>query len=290
MRLIKFWLSTSKECRPTPHAGVLLADRVIPLGLGEQCMTALLHAPDAGDQIRRAAEQAEHSLALSSIRLLAPLDSQEVWGAGVTYERSKTARERESEQAGSFYDLVYSAERPELFFKANARRVAGPGQPIRVRRDSFWTVPEPELALVLSPALELLGFTIGNDVSARDIEGQNPLYLPQAKVYDGCCALGPCITLAADMPPADSIGIHLEIERAGIVVFRGQSSVARMARRFDELIAWLARDNSFPEGVVLLTGTGVVPPDDFRLESGDVVRIAIDGIGTLENPVTRAAV
>ena len=208
--------------------------------------------------------------------MLAPLDDQEVWGAGVTYERSKVAREQESDQAATFYDRVYRAPRPELFFKATPSRVVGPGKPIRVRRDTRWCVPEPELALVLSPELEIVGFTIGNDVSARDIEGENPLYLPQAKVYDACCALGPAITLASSMPAPESIGIRMEIERGAAVVFRGETSIARMARRFEELIDWLGRDNLFPAGVVLLTGTGIVPPDDFSLAAGDIVRITID--------------
>jgi len=174
-----------------------------------------------------------------------------------------------------------------LFFKATPSRVVGPGQAIRVRRDSIWCVPEPELALVLSPALELVGFTIGNDLSARDIEGENPLYLPQAKVYDSCCALGPSITLADAMPLTASIGIRMEIEREGAKIYAGDTSVARMARRFEELIDWLGRDNRFPGGVILLTGTGIVPPDDFSLRAGDIVRITIDGIGTLANPVVQ---
>jgi 2-dehydro-3-deoxy-D-arabinonate dehydratase len=216
---------------------------------------------------------------------LAPLDEQEVWGAGVTYERSKIAREQESDQAASFYDRVYTAARPELFFKATPSRVVGSGAAIRVRRDTRWCVPEPELALVLTPELEIVGFTIGNDVSARDIEGENPLYLPQAKMYDGCCSLGPVITLARAMPTRQSIGIRLEIERGRDTVFRGETSIARMARRFEELLEWLGRDNRFPAGVILLTGTGIVPPDDFSLERGDLVLITIDGIGTLANSV-----
>ena len=195
------------------------------------------------------------------------------------------ARQEESEQGGSFYDLVYRADRPELFFKATPSRVVGPGQPIRVRRDTHWCVPEPELALVLSPSLRLVGFTIGNDVSARDIEGENPLYLPQAKVYDASCALGPVITLAADMPPVRELTIRLEIDRGGSIAFEGSTSVARMARGLEELIDWLGRDNLFPDGVILLTGTGIVPPDEFTLQPGDIVRITIDGIGTLTNPV-----
>jgi 2-dehydro-3-deoxy-D-arabinonate dehydratase len=223
--------------------------------------------------------------AMASVRLLAPIDSQEVWGAGVTYERSKVARQEESETGGTFYDQVYRADRPELFFKATPSRVVGPGQPIRVRRDTRWCVPEPELALVLAPDLRLVGMTVGNDVSARDIEGRNPLYLPQAKVYDSSCALGPVITLADDMPPHDEIGIRLSIERDGTTAFEGATSTARMARKFAELITWLGRDNLFPDGAFLLTGTGIVPPDEFTLKAGDLVRIEIDRVGALVNPV-----
>ncbi len=224
---------------------------------------------------------------LDSVRLLAPIDRQEVWGAGVTYERSKVARQEESEQGGSFYDLVYSAARPELFFKATPSRVVGPGAPIRVRRDTRWCVPEPELALVLSPSLNLVGFTVGNDVSARDIEGENPLYLPQAKVYAGCCALGPVITLAPAMPEVSSIEIVLEIRRGAETIVEGRTSLARMARKFEELIGWLGIDNVFPEGVILLTGTGIVPPDEFSLRPGDQVTITIDGVGSLTNSVVQ---
>ncbi len=206
-------------------------------------------------------------------------------GAGVTYERSKLARQEESEQGGTFYDQVYRAARPELFFKATPSRVVGPSQPIRVRGDSRWSVPEPELALVISPELKLVGFTIGNDVSARDIEGENPLYLPQAKVFDGCCALGPAITLASFVPAATEIQIRLEIDRGGKLLYAGDTSSSRMVRSFSELIQWLGRDNHFPDGLILLTGTGIVPPDDFSLQAGDLVRITISGIGTLENPV-----
>jgi 2-dehydro-3-deoxy-D-arabinonate dehydratase len=159
---------------------------------------------------------------------------------------------------------------------------------VRIRRDARWCVPEPELALVLSPDLRLVGFTIGNDMSARDIEGENPLYLPQAKVYEACCALGPAITLAAAMPPAHEVGIRLTIDRAGSTVFQGSTSVGRMARSFAELIDWLGRDNVFPGGVILLTGTGIVPPDAFSLRAGDLIQIEIDGIGTLTNPVVQA--
>jgi 2-dehydro-3-deoxy-D-arabinonate dehydratase len=281
MQLIKFAVADD----PTPHVGLLSGDGVVPLGSGHRCLSDLLHAQDVEQAVRGLQAAAAPPVAVGSVRLLAPLDDQEVWGAGVTYERSKVAREQESDQAATFYDRVYRAARPELFFKATRSRVVGAGGPIRVRRDSQWCVPEPELALVLSPALSIVGFTIGNDVSARDIEGENPLYLPQAKVYDSCCALGPGITLAGAMPARASIVIRMELERAGIAVFNGETSIARMARPFEDLIDWLGRDNQFPDGVVLLTGTGIVPPDDFSLRGGDIVRIAIDGIGTLVNPV-----
>jgi 2-dehydro-3-deoxy-D-arabinonate dehydratase len=286
MRLIKF--TTRDEL--TPSVGLLEDNQVIPLASGHQCLSDLLHASDGEAEIRRRRAGASRSLAVGTVRILAPLDAQEVWGAGVTYERSKVARQEESERGASFYDQVYTASRPELFFKATPNRVAGPGEPIRVRRDSKWSVPEPELALVLSPALKLVGFTIGNDVSARDIEGENPLYLPQAKLYDACCAIGPSITLSSAMPARAEIGIRLEIRRAGVPVYDGETSVARMARPFEDLIDWLGRDNQFPGGVILLTGTGIVPPDAFCLEAGDEVQITIDGVGTLSNPVIRGDV
>lgn len=280
MRLVKF----ATEPDASPRVGLVDGERVIPLGQGPSLLSKILHDADPAARVRDLAEDAPQRLSLASVRLLAPIDRQEVWGAGVTYERSKKAREEESERAATFYDLVYRAERPELFFKATPHRVAGPGQPIRVRADARWTVPEPELALVVSPRMKLVGFTIGDDVSSRDIEGENPLYLPQAKVYDGCCGLGPGVVLA----PADDFRdreIRLEIDRDGDLAFSGATSTARMARRFEDLIAWLGRDQTFPDGVILLTGTGVVPPDDFTLEPGDTVRITIDGLGTLENPV-----
>ena len=272
---------------PTPRVGWLDGDQLRPLGSGPRRLSELLHAEGAEARLRELARSAGAAVPRDEVEWLPPLDAHEVWGAGVTYERSKQARQEESEQGGSFYDLVYRAPRPELFFKATPSRVVGPGQPIRVRRDTRWCVPEPELALVLAPDLRLVGFTAGNDVSARDIEGENPLYLPQAKVYDACCALGPVITLASAMPPAPEVGIHLRIERAGRTAFEGTTSVARMARRFEDLIAWLGIDNTFPDGVILLTGTGIVPPDEFSLAPGDVVRITIDGIGTLVNPVVQ---
>jgi 2-dehydro-3-deoxy-D-arabinonate dehydratase len=240
------------------------------------------------DNVRAAVEslsRRSERLPLASVSLLAPIDRQEVWAAGVTYKRSKVARMEESQGAATFYDLVYESPRPELFFKANPHRVAGPGQPVRIRADAKWNVPEPELTLALNSRLRLVGFTIGNDMSSRDIEGENPLYLPQAKVYNACCGLGPWITLIDAMPSRDEIGIELAVKREGKVAFGGETSIEQMARTFEDLIGWLGRDNSFPGGAFLLTGTGVVPDDNFTLQPGDVVEITIDGIGTLSNPV-----
>jgi 2-dehydro-3-deoxy-D-arabinonate dehydratase len=224
--------------------------------------------------------------ALAEQALRAPIGTQEVWAAGVTYFRSRTARMEEARAGGGgdFYDRVYTAPRPELFFKATARRVVGPGQPVRVRSDSRWSVPEPELALVINPRGSIIGCTIGNDMSARDIEGENPLYLPQAKVYTESCALGPCMLITADPLPVDT-PIGLRIDRGAAIVFEGSTTLAAMKRTAAELAEFLFRDNSFPCGCVLLTGTGIVPPDDVALRSGDVVSITIPPIGTLENPV-----
>jgi 2-dehydro-3-deoxy-D-arabinonate dehydratase len=271
-----------------PWVGLVEGGSVRPLASGPRALSEILHAADVVGRVNELAGRAGPARALEPLRLLAPIDAQEVWGAGVTYERSKVARQEESEQGGSFYDLVYRAPRPELFFKATSSRVVGPGEAVRVRRDTRWCVPEPELALVLSPGLELVGFTIGNDVSARDIEGENPLYLPQAKVYDGCCALGPWVTLTPAMPPLAEVEIHLRIGRGGVSVFEGSTPLSRMARRFDELTHWLGIDNTFPDGVILLTGTGIVPPDEFSLRPSDSVTITIDGIGALTNPVVQS--
>jgi 2-dehydro-3-deoxy-D-arabinonate dehydratase len=250
-------------------------------------LAAILEAPDPTSVVDSLLGDQRILAALDSVTLLAPLDSQEVWAAGVTYRRSQVARMEESQGAAVFYDMVYAAARPELFFKATPHRVAGPGQAVRIRQDAKWNVPEPELALVLNSRMHLVGFTIGNDMSSRDIEGENPLYLPQAKVYDACCGLGPWITLAPAMPQPAEISIELSISRGDRVAFAGATSVGQMARSFDDLIGWLARDNSFPGGVILLTGTGIVPSDDFTLAPGDVVKITLAGIGTLVNPVVQ---
>ncbi|HVT72072.1 MAG TPA: fumarylacetoacetate hydrolase family protein [Lacunisphaera sp.] len=217
----------------------------------------------------------------------APLiQSQEVWASGVTYLRSKSARMAESRDTGggTFYDRVYEAERPELFFKATAHRVAASGMPVRIRSDSRWNVPEPELTLAVSAAGRIFGYTIGNDMSSRDIEGENPLYLPQAKVYDRCAALGPCLVITYDLP-GPSTAIALQIRRAGRAVFQGETTLASLRRPLAGLAAWLFRDNSFPRGCYLMTGTGIVPPDNFTLQAGDDIRITIEPAGTLVNPV-----
>jgi 2-dehydro-3-deoxy-D-arabinonate dehydratase len=248
-------------------------------------LSDLLDLIDPGADIGDLTEDRAQSYALEEVTLLPPIDYQEVWAAGVTYKRSQEARERESAGAARFYDLVYSASRPELFLKATARRVVGTGQSVRIRRDSKWSVPEPELALMISPRMRIVGYTIGNDMSARDIEGENPLYLPQAKIYNGSCSLGPVVTRPRAMPPLHEVGIRLRIERTGRSIFEGSTSLAAMNRKLEDLVFWLGQENSFPDGVVLLTGTGIVPPDDFALAHGDLVIIEIDGIGRLVNPV-----
>jgi|SRR5579884_1589391 len=253
---------------------------------GPKTLSDYLHADDPLALVAEHLDASDPVLPIESVQPLSPpLDEQEVWAAGVTYKRSREARERESAGAARFYDLVYNAERPELFFKATPRRVVGPGAAVRIRSDSRWNVPEPELALVVSPQMKIVGYTIGNDMSSRDIEGENPLYLPQAKVYDGSCSLGPVITLASAMPPPEQVTIRLTITRSGGLVFDGSTSLSAMKRSFEDLVSWLGRENSFPHGVILLTGTGIVPPDHFTLEHGDDIAIDITGIGTLRNRV-----
>jgi 2-dehydro-3-deoxy-D-arabinonate dehydratase len=223
-----------------------------------------------------------------SARIEAPIGNQEVWAAGVTYFRSRSARMAEAKDAGGgdFYDRVYGAERPELFFKALAHRVIGHGGSVRIRRDAKWNVPEPELTLLINPRGKIIGYTVGNDMSSRDIEGENPLYLPQAKVYDGSCALGPCVLISNDSLPATT-PIRIEIERDGKTAFSGATKLTEMKRPLAELASYLYRENTFPAGTFLMTGTGIVPPDEFTLAPGDRVRITIDPIGTLENTVAQ---
>src|SRR5438445_1633697 len=282
MQLCKVQLETGEI-----HVGTVSDDHVhfLNMGLGWASLSDILHSERPLAVARDLLDETVGSLPLDEVDFLAPIDQQEVWAAGVTYKRSQEARERESVGAAKFYDLVYSAPRPELFFKANPHRVSGPGDRVHIRRDSRWSVPEPELALVISPHLELVGYTIGNDMSARDIEGENPLYLPQAKVYDHCCALGPVITLAESMPALPQVSIRLTIDRGGKTVFDSSTTLARMARPLDELIQWLGKEASFPTGAILLTGTGIVPPDDFTLAVADIVHIDVAGIGRLTNHI-----
>lgn len=224
---------------------------------------------------------------LKESEILAPIGKQEVWAAGVTYYRSRDARIEESKAGGGggdFYAKVYEAERPELFFKATPHRVVGPRGKVRIRKDSKWNVPEPELTLAINSAGRIIGYTCGNDMSSRDIEGENPLYLPQAKVYDQSCALGPCVLLSEDPLPVTT-GIHIEIRRAGAAVFNGSTTLDRLKRKTTELAEFLCRESSFPHGCFLMTGTGIVPPNEFTLASGDEISIRIDGIGTLTNAV-----
>jgi 2-dehydro-3-deoxy-D-arabinonate dehydratase len=256
-------------------------DRFYPVASSD--WDELICSVDLSARMRRAAGGTPFD-SFEPASILAPIVSQEVWAAGVTYYRSRNARMEESKTSGGggFYDLVYAAERPELFFKATGRRVVGPNHAVRIRSDAKWSVPEPELTLLINPAGEIIGYTIGNDMSSRDIEGENPLYLPQAKVYDGSCALGPCVLLTPE-PLPKSTKIELQIVRRGENVFAESTTLAELKRDPKQLAEFLFRDNSFPHGAFLMTGTGIVPKDDFSLNHSDRIRIAIDGIGVLEN-------
>jgi 2-dehydro-3-deoxy-D-arabinonate dehydratase len=247
---------------------------------------ALVNRDDLHEYLLSAMEYTETRAAPLDGDLLPPIESQEVWAAGVTYFRSRTARMEEAKTAGGgdFYDRVYVADRPELFFKATPHRVRGHRQDVRIRSDASWNVPEPELTLAITSSGRIVGYTIGNDMSSRDIEGENPLYLPQAKVYDGSCGLGPGI-LVTNEPLGKETEIALRIERDGAAAFEGTTTLAAMKRAPEELVGYLYRDNSFPAGSLLLTGTGIVPPDAFTLASGDEVTITIGPIGTLVNRV-----
>ena len=236
-------------------------------------------------QIEKSTQPGRTTHAVSS--LLAPIDGEtEVWAAGVTYKRSEEARKEES-GTPDIYAKVYSAKRPELFFKANPRQVAGPDAPISIRADSSWDVPEPELVLVINASAQIIGYTIGNDVSSRSIEGENPLYLPQAKIYTNCCALGPAITPAWEIADPYNLAIGLMIERDGQVYGQGETSTRELKRRFEELVSYLFLEHDFPDGVMLCTGTALVPERPFTLQPGDVVQITIDQLGLLRNPVVR---
>jgi 2-dehydro-3-deoxy-D-arabinonate dehydratase len=257
-----------------PRAGRWSGDRIDVLDHDD----ALLALTGAGEVV--------DTLAAVDAVLCAPIEAPEIWCAGVTYERSRDARLEEAEtEARDVYSRVYVAERPELFLKdAAMRRTVGPGDAIRVRSDSSWSVPEPELGVVIGPGGEPLALTIGNDVSARDIEGENPLYLPQAKIYAGGCAIGPALVVPADWDAPRAIRMRISY-RDGAELFAGETSTARMRRSPRELVAWLLRDNPVPPGSVLLTGTGLVPPAEYTLAPEHVVEIEIDGLGVLRNPV-----
>jgi len=274
------------DARHEVRVGLVVEDAVLdltPAGIAQ--MQPLLEAADAVAQLKELSRRDLPRIPLSDVRWCAPVERQEVWAAGVTYLSSKAARMEESDFSATAYDRVYAAERPELFFKCLAEKVVPAGEAVGIRRDARWNVPEPELALVLNSRGEIVGHTIGNDMSSRDIEGENLLYLPQAKIYHRSCALGPWIHLGATEAEARQGKIRLEILRAGQIVFAGETSVGRIKRRFAELAEFLFRCQVFPHGAVLLSGTGIIPPDAFTLQSGDVVKIEISGIGVLENTV-----
>lgn len=269
------------------RVGLVDGDQIRPLRMTADFPTlqSILNAESPSAAI--AGLKTDAALPLADIQWLPPIDTQEVWAAGVTYKKSQTARMEESEAAASCYDRVYNAERPELFFKAVPHRVRGHLQPLRIRVDSKWNVPEPEITLVVSEAMKIVGLTCGNDMSSRDIEGENPLYLPQAKCYDQSAGLGPWISLYDSLPSAESIKVDLKIERSGEIVFTADTAADQMARKFDDLVQWLSRDTTFPGGVFLMTGTGIVPTTAFTLQPGDNVHISIAGIGTLSNSIVQ---
>lgn len=282
MRLCRF-RTRGEDIKP----GLIMADsHVLDLAAaGISSCGQLLELPAPAEALNHLAQQNLPTLPLAEVSLCSPVDEQEVWAAGVTYQRSKAARMEESEFSATAYDRVYSAERPELFFKSMPGKVVGPGGPVGIRSDARWSVPEPELALVLNSRGALAGFTIGNDMSSRDIEGENLLYLPQAKIYQGSCALGPSILVGGSEEEARTWTIRLKIFRGAEVVFSDETSVDRIRRSFRDLAEFLFRSQVFPAGAVLLTGTGIVPPDTFTLLEGDLVEIEISGIGQLRNPV-----
>jgi 2-dehydro-3-deoxy-D-arabinonate dehydratase len=254
-----------------------------PLGL-DWLLSDHPDAPRAADLLVTLQGNIQMSIDQSAVTARAPVGRQEIWAAGVTYKRSEEARESESNNS-TIYSRVYNATRPEIFFKALGYDALGTGQPVGIRYDARWSVPEPELVVVMNAHMEVVGFTIGNDMSSRDIEGENPLYLPQAKVYEASCALGPRIWLQPGATMWPDVKIEMEIERGGTVVFSGETSTAALHRPLSELIDYLGRCKKFPFGVMLFTGTGIVPPDDFGLAEGDNVRIRIDPIGELVNTV-----
>ena len=283
MRLCRF----AADDRDSVRVGLITAgDTLLDLtGAGVDRMQTLLERAELADELARFARGGLPEHTLRDVRLMTPVESQEVWAAGVTYLRSKQARMVESEFSADVYDRVYDAARPELFFKSLPDKVVSPGDAVGIRRDARWNVPEPELALVISASGRIVGFTIGNDMSSRDIEGENVLYLPQAKIYARSCAIGPWVVVGPTEDDAREWTIQLEIRRGDEQVFAGDTRAGQIKRPFAELLEYLFRSQHFPNGVILLTGAGVIPPDSFTLAAGDRVRITISGIGTLENPV-----
>jgi 2-dehydro-3-deoxy-D-arabinonate dehydratase len=282
MKICRFVIGLSHA-----RIGIISDDQTVlnlePAGVTQ--IMPLLESPEPASLLAEIATQNLPRHGMSEVKLLPPIEQQEVWAAGVTYLRSKTARMEESEFSANAYDRVYEAERPELFFKSLPEKVVGPGEPAGIRKDARWSVPEPELALVINSSGLVAGYTIGNDMSSRDIEGENLLYLPQAKVYNRSCALGPCIVIGASESTVRTWTIHIEINRKGELVFKGDTSASQIRRSFAELTGFLFRSQSFPRGAILLTGTGVVPPETFTLQEGDLVSITISGIGTLTNSI-----
>lgn len=274
-----------------PRLGLIRGDQVIGVasagGPATLADALTMSVADLRSRLETVEANGGEGVPLAAVTLLAPIDRQEVWAAGVTYLRSRDARMEESTSAKSAYDLVYEADRPEIFFKATPNRVSGPGAAVAIRGDSTWDVPEPELALVVNRDGEIVGYTIGNDVSSRSIEGENPLYLPQAKFYSKCAGLGPVIALVWEIGEIKERTIRLIIRRGGEATFEGETSTSQIHRTFDDLVEYLRRYNEFPAGVILMTGTGIIPPSEFTLEDGDDVEIVIDGIGSLRNPVVR---
>ena len=281
--LCRFATSSDAEVRVGVVDGESVRD-LTPVGVHR--LDQLLEREDLGEHLARAQHATLPEWPLQQVRLLTPVESQEVWAAGVTYLRSKQARMEESDFSARAYDHVYEAARPEIFFKSVPEKVVSPGEPVGIRRDARWNVPEPELTLVINSSGSLVGFTIGNDMSSRDIEGENLLYLPQAKIYTRSCAIGPWVVVGAHEDDVRTWTIGLEIHRGGERVFAGETASTRSSAAFGELIDYLFRSQVFPRGAMLLTGAGIVPPDSFTLADGDRVRISISGIGTLENPVT----
>ena len=283
MKLCRFTLTSADDVR----IGLIASgDSIIDLrSAGVERMHGLIEQSELREHLGRFAGAGLPAYPLGSVRLLTPVERQEVWAAGVTYLRSKQARMEESEFSASAYDRVYDAPRPEIFFKSLPEKVVSPGDAVGIRRDARWNVPEPELALVIASSGRIAGYTIGNDMSSRDIEGENLLYLSQAKIYKGSCAVGPWIVVGHSEAEARQWSIELEIRRGEQAVFAGRTQAGSIKRTFAELVEYLFRSQAFPHGAILLTGAGVVPPDSFTLEPGDRVRIAIDGIGALENHV-----